>query len=64
VAAGKIDALADRGRLESLRAACAADGVPFAAISAVTGRGVRDLLERIWSLLDRGVAAAGGSHPA
>jgi GTP-binding protein len=64
VAANKIDVLADTGRLESLRAACAVDGVPFAAISAVTGRGVRDLLEQAWSLLGREAQAAGGSHPA
>jgi GTP-binding protein len=51
VAAAKIDALADRERLSGLRARCASAGVPFHAISAVSGEGVRDLLEEVWSML-------------
>ena len=53
VVASKIDALQDPGRLEALERRCAAAGVPFFAISAVTGHGLRDLLEGVWSLLAR-----------
>ena len=51
VAASKIDALADRKQLSGLRARCEAAGVPFLAISAVSGEGVKDLLEEVWTLL-------------
>ncbi len=53
VAANKIDVLSDRGRLEALAARCGADGVPFFPISAVSGKGLGDLLEGVWSLLAR-----------
>ena len=59
VAANKIDALADRTRVAALRRRCEAAGVPFHAVSAVSGEGVRDLLEEVWSLLAaQGVSAA------
>jgi GTP-binding protein len=48
VAATKIDILEDPQRLERLRAAADARGLPFAALSAVTGEGVSDLLEMLW----------------
>jgi GTPase len=51
VAANKTDALADPQRLHGLEARCAADGVPFFRISAVTGQGIRELLEGVWSTL-------------
>ncbi len=60
VAGSKIDALADRTRLDPLRAHCAAAGVPFHAVSAVSGEGIRDLLEEAWGILaahDRGGTA-------
>ena len=55
VAATKIDALTDREALAALRDRCARDGVPCVPISAVTGEGVRDLLEEAW----RSLSAAG-----
>ena len=48
VAANKIDALDDPTRLERLEARAGALGLPFFAISAVTGRGVPALLEAAW----------------
>ena len=51
VAASKVDALADRKRLSRLQARCEAAGVPFHAVSAVSGEGIRDLLEEVWSTL-------------
>jgi GTP-binding protein len=56
VAANKIDAVTDRRRLRALEARCAASGVPFFRISAVTGKGVRELLEGVWALLAGGRA--------
>jgi GTP-binding protein len=51
VVATKIDALTEPARLEGLREAAAARGAPFLAISAVTGEGIPELLEAIWSYL-------------
>jgi len=51
VAASKIDALGDRARLAALRGRCESAGVPFRAVSAVSGEGIRDLLEEVWSRL-------------
>jgi len=51
VAASKLDVVADRKRLSGLKARCEAAGVPFHAVSAVSGEGVRDLLEEVWSVL-------------
>src|SRR6516164_267776 len=44
VAASKLDATSDRTRLEELRDFCAQRDLPFHAISAPTGEGVRDLV--------------------
>ena len=76
VAGSKIDAVSDRARIKTLRAHCAGEGVPFVALSAVSGEGIRELLEEVWSILDAGVPAPagtpstsgragreGGSHP-
>jgi len=63
VAGTKIDALSDRGRLEALRARCASEGVPFVAISAVSGEGIRDLLEEVWSILNAGAPVPAGAPP-
>jgi GTP-binding protein len=44
VVATKLDVLEDRRRLESLRRKAKRRGLPFFAISAVTGQGVKELL--------------------
>ena len=51
VAANKVDALADRTRLKGLKARCDVAGIPFLAVSVVSGEGIRELLEEVWSLL-------------
>ncbi len=48
VAANRIDILGDPARLEALRAHAEELGLPFHAISAVTGEGVAALLEALW----------------
>jgi GTP-binding protein len=48
VAANKIDALDDPNRLERIEARARELGLPFFAVSAVTGRGVPALLEAAW----------------
>ena len=53
VAGNKIDALGDPGRLAALEDRCAASGVRFFPISAVSGKGLRPLLEGVWALLER-----------
>jgi GTP-binding protein len=54
VAANKIDTLSDRGRLRALESHCARVGRRFVAVSAVTGKGIRDLLEEVWKLIAKG----------
>jgi GTP-binding protein len=49
VAANKIDALDDEGRVSALHTRARALGLPFFRISAVTGAGVPELLEAAWS---------------
>ena len=51
VAANKIDALDDPARLDRLRAAVTARGLPLYEISGVTGAGVRALVEAIWTIV-------------
>ena len=51
VAANKLDALADPSRAEALATRCAALGRPFFGISAVTGSGIGNLLEGVWSVI-------------
>ncbi len=53
VVVNKIDALQDEDRLGALQAHCAASGTPLHRISAVSGEGVRDLLEAIWALVEK-----------
>jgi GTPase len=53
VAASKLDATSDRARLEELRDFCAQRDLPFHAISAATGEGVRDLVLAIASRLEK-----------
>ena len=65
VAGSKIDVLTDRKRIDDLRARCAAAGVPFHAVSAVSGEGIRDLLEEAWTILaarNRDTAGEGRAH--
>ncbi|HET6277930.1 MAG TPA: GTPase ObgE [Candidatus Polarisedimenticolia bacterium] len=57
VVVNKIDALQDTDRLSALQAHCAASRTPLHRISAVSGEGVRDLLEATWELLERAAAA-------
>jgi GTP-binding protein len=57
VVATKLDALEEPARLDSLRQAVAARGLPFAVISAATGEGVPDLLERLWTYVAAAVPA-------
>ncbi|MGH9749938.1 MAG: GTPase ObgE [Candidatus Polarisedimenticolia bacterium] len=64
VVATKIDALGDPGGLRRLEKACAADEVPCLAISAVTGAGIGELLERTWALLEAQAAAAAAAGEA
>jgi GTP-binding protein len=49
VAANKIDALDDESRVYELSRRAGALGLPFFRISAVTGTGVPELLEAVWS---------------
>lgn len=51
VVASKIDALADRRRLSSLKAMCTRRRLPFLAISAVTGEGIRELIYALDTML-------------
>ena len=51
VVANKIDALDDPQRLEQLRNALKIKGIPLYEISAITGQGLSQLLEGIWTAL-------------
>lgn len=53
VVATKIDALDEPDRLESLRARVEQDGRQFFAISAVTGEGVRELIQAVGHEVER-----------
>jgi len=53
VVATKIDALDQMDRLESLRAQAEKDGRQFFAISAVTGEGVRELIQAVARKVER-----------
>ncbi len=51
VAANKIDALSDRGRLSRLEAAAREMGVSFFAVSSVTGKGCREMVQELFGLV-------------
>jgi GTP-binding protein len=51
VAANKIDAVDDETRVERLAARAVELELPFSKISAVTGAGIPELLERVWQRL-------------
>ncbi|MBA2353669.1 MAG: GTPase ObgE [Acidobacteria bacterium] len=63
VAANRIDVLNDPERIAALRARAEALGLPFFAISAVTGEGVPALLEGLWPYIAL-VKAESESQPA
>jgi 50S ribosomal subunit-associated GTPase HflX len=48
VAANKIDALSDRGRLSRLEAAAREMKVPFFAVSSATGEGCREMVRELY----------------
>ncbi len=51
VVATKSDTHPDAARTAALEARCRKEGVPYRVISAVTGEGVRELLESLWPLV-------------
>jgi GTP-binding protein len=51
VVAAKIDALGDQGRLEKLKTMCAGRGLQFFEVSAVTGRGIKELVGALAEIL-------------
>lgn len=51
VVASKIDAVNDRRQLGRLKAMCTRRHIPFRAISAVTGEGVRELVQSLTAML-------------
>jgi GTP-binding protein len=57
VVATKIDTRPRASRLNALKRRCKARGVPFHAVSAVSGAGVRELLEAVWPLVQDAGAA-------
>ncbi len=59
--ASKIDALSDRKRLKAIETKCRKASIPFFAISAVSGKGLREMLEGVWSLLSRQEAEPAGA---
>lgn len=48
IAATKIDALTDSSRLDRVRQAAYERGLPFVALSAVTGEGLPELVDLLW----------------
>ena len=62
VVATKLDATTDRTRLVELRNFCAQCQLPFYAISAATGEGVRDLVLAIADALDK-IPKSTAPHP-
>jgi GTPase len=62
VVASKLDATSDRTRLEELRNFCAERNLPFHAISAATGEGVRRLVLAIADTLDK-IPKSTAPHP-
>jgi GTP-binding protein len=51
VVASKVDALSDDSKLSGLKEMCQARNLPFLAISAVSGRGIKDLIGIIANIL-------------
>jgi GTPase len=59
VVATKIDTRPPAARLEALERRCAERGQPFHAVSAVSGEGVRGLLEAVWTLVQEATGVPG-----
>jgi GTP-binding protein len=59
VAANKIDALSDRGRLDALEQEARNLGLPFFAVSAATGDGCREMAAELYRLVRAEPGAAG-----
>lgn len=53
VVVNKIDALQDEEHLRALQAYCDASDTPLLRISAVSGEGMKELLEATWTLVER-----------
>ena len=51
VVASKMDALADPGRISSLKGMCTRRKLPFLGISAVTGQGIKELIATLDAML-------------
>jgi GTP-binding protein len=51
VVLNKLDLAEARAREPQVKARMAAEGVPFCAISAATGEGVRHMLYRVWEMV-------------
>jgi len=62
VVATKLDATSDRTRLEELRAFCKDRKLPFHAISAATGEGVRELVRDVADALEK-IPKSAAPHP-
>ena len=62
VVATKLDATSDRSRLDELGKFCVQRELPFQAISAATGEGVRDLVLAIADTLDK-IPKSTAPHP-
>jgi GTP-binding protein len=64
VVATKVDTRPPEERARRLREWCESAGVPFRAVSAVSGEGVRELLEAVWPIVQQAARAeAGGPGP-
>lgn len=61
VAANKVDALSDRGRLARLEAAARGWKVPFFAVSSATGEGCREMVQELHRLVREDREARAGS---
>jgi GTP-binding protein len=53
VAANKIDAISDRGRLSRLEARAREMGVSFFAVSSATGEGCREMVQELYRVMVR-----------
>jgi GTPase len=63
VAANKIDALDEPGRLERLRDHLREAGIPLYPVSAATGEGIAPLLESVWQAVAAGRTRALDTEP-
>lgn len=52
VVASKLDAMDDRRKLARIKAMCTRRGLPFIAVSAVTGEGIPELIHTLAKMLE------------